>query len=516
VSVDSDLCLVETQDVNSRQCLGMPGIVHTVAFSPNGRYAAFVLRDVKTGQPEGKITVLDLVEGEPHLYNLVAPLADGVQVDSVLFADAMTFSTDSTKLIYDALSELKFGNGPYVQVWSIYSLDMKSGQTTILVPPRDGIDSGNPAVGRAGNRYLAYDALDLATGVSSVMVLDLFTGDASQVGSAPGGFSLPAFLGDESGVTYSASDPTAIATGRSLYKQGISADRRQGVGEPELWFHDANLGVIYRRGEFQSSNALPSVVLSLSADQINAQGSVTLSAAASDTDGAIDRVEFYEGSTKLGQVTVAPYNLTWENVPAGNYLLIARAIDNLGGAKDSEGHFLTVTGGTPGNKPPTVSLDLSAAEVSLPATVTLTATATDEDGAIVRVIFYDGRTNIAEVTAPPYTFVWTNASTGSHSITAHAIDNAGAETTSAARPLTVGAAPPIADKPEFAIEPMARGVVRLTVRGEPGYYIISMSEDLATWVDIYPVTVEASRIGSIEDSTVATNSRLFFRVRRQP
>jgi hypothetical protein len=61
-----------------------------------------------------------------------------VQVDTVRFADSMTFSTDSTTLIYDALSELKYGGGPLVQTWSIYSLHLDSGQTTILVPPTDG------------------------------------------------------------------------------------------------------------------------------------------------------------------------------------------------------------------------------------------------------------------------------------------------------------------------------------------------------------------------------------------
>jgi hypothetical protein len=43
-----------------------------------------------------------------------------------------------------------------------------------------------------------------------------------------------------------------------------------------------------------------------------------------------------------------------------------------------------------------------------------------------------------------------------------------------------------------------------------------MSEDLKNWVDIYPVTIEASGVASIEDSTGLTSSRLFFRVRREP
>ena len=63
-------------------------------------------------------------------------------------------------------------------------MHLDSGQTSILVPPKDGVDSGNPAVGRAGNRYITYDALQAATGSSSIMVLDLFTGQSAEVATS--------------------------------------------------------------------------------------------------------------------------------------------------------------------------------------------------------------------------------------------------------------------------------------------------------------------------------------------
>ena len=102
VSSDFDLCAVNTADYNSRLCLGFSGPVHSVAISPDDKLAAFVLRNKKTGQPEGKITLLDLAANKAITYNLVAPIADGVAVDNVLYADSMTFTTDSTALIYDA------------------------------------------------------------------------------------------------------------------------------------------------------------------------------------------------------------------------------------------------------------------------------------------------------------------------------------------------------------------------------------------------------------------------------
>jgi hypothetical protein len=46
----------------------------------------------------------------------------------------------------------------------------------------------------------------------------------------------------------------------------------------------------------------------------------------------ISAVQFYQGSTLLGQVTAAPYTFTWSNPPAGNYSLTANVVYNGGTA----------------------------------------------------------------------------------------------------------------------------------------------------------------------------------------
>jgi Zn-dependent metalloprotease len=520
VSEDFDLCVVETANPDSRECLGFAGKVHSVAISPDSRLAAFVLRDPETGNADGKITVLDLVEDQVSTYNLVAPSVDGVAVDTVLYADSMTFTTDSSALIYDALSQLQFGNGPNVQRWSLYSLRFDNGVTSILVPPQDGIDTGNPSVGRAGNRYVVYDARQVATGTSVITVLDLFTGESAPVATAPNAWSYPSFLGDESGVVYSAPDPAAVVTGFSLFKQELTTDRLHAQGGPTLWYDDANLGVVYRRGFFQGTNSLPAVSLEISADEIPALGTVTITATASDPDGSISHVEFYAGSIKLAQVETAPYAYTWQNVPAGNHLIIARAVDNIGGTKDSSPRLLTVSGTGNPNSPPTVNLTISADQIAAQGTVTLTAAAADRDGTITLVEFYNGSAKLAQVETPPYVYVWENIPAGNHLLTARATDNEGGTKESTPRFLTVTVTPP-GDKPQLSIESIAQGTVRLKVSGPPGYYIISMAENLnrgeappTSWVDIYPVTIDDTGIGTIEDTTAKTMSRLFFRVRR--
>ena len=70
--------------------------------------------------------------------------------------------------------------------------------------------------------------------------------------------------------------------------------------------------------------------------------SVTLNATAADTDGTVSKVEFYSGSTKLGEDTTTPYSYTWSNVAAGSYSLTAKTTDNDGAVTTSAAVPVTV------------------------------------------------------------------------------------------------------------------------------------------------------------------------------
>ncbi|MCX6872493.1 MAG: Ig-like domain-containing protein [Verrucomicrobia bacterium] len=88
---------------------------------------------------------------------------------------------------------------------------------------------------------------------------------------------------------------------------------------------------------------------------------------------------------------------------------------------------------------PTVSITspTDGATVAAGATITITATAAD-DGTITRVSFYDGTTQLgADVTTPPYSYVWSGVPTGLHKLTAKVWDNTGLSATSAEVKVTV-------------------------------------------------------------------------------
>lgn len=186
-----------------------------------------------------------------------------------------------------------------------------------------------------------------------------------------------------------------------------------------------------------AQNAAPSVSLSTPGNGSSylAPATVVLSAHATDSDGSIAQVEFFAGTTLIGTATAAPYTVSWDGVVAGSYSLTAKATDDQGATTTSSAVAITVAA----NQPPAVSLTSPSAGAAFvsPAEIMLTASASDADGTVVKVDFYQGTTLIGTATAAPYGLTWNDAPAGSYMLTAKATDDHGAVTTSAAVPVTV-------------------------------------------------------------------------------
>ncbi len=161
-----------------------------------------------------------------------------------------------------------------------------------------------------------------------------------------------------------------------------------------------------------------------------APATVNLAASATD-DGTVTKVEFFNGATKLGEDTTAPYTYAWTGVAQGTYSVTARATDNGGKSATSAPVSVTVR---PPNGTPAVSITApaSGAVFGFWANVTINASASDADGTVSKVEFFraDGATKLGEDTTAPYSYAWRMASSGTHILRAKATDNAGATTTS--------------------------------------------------------------------------------------
>ncbi|MFB9056871.1 BNR-4 repeat-containing protein [Mariniflexile ostreae] len=97
-----------------------------------------------------------------------------------------------------------------------------------------------------------------------------------------------------------------------------------------------------------STNVNPTVSLTAPTDGAEfVEGTtITISANASDTDGTITKVEFFDGdgatNRLLHTATAAPYTYEWTAAPLGARSILAKAYDNLGGAAVSINHITVV------------------------------------------------------------------------------------------------------------------------------------------------------------------------------
>jgi predicted esterase len=87
---------------------------------------------------------------------------------------------------------------------------------------------------------------------------------------------------------------------------------------------------------FKASGTSPVPVVSITSpadgQTFTAPTSMNITANASVSGGTIMKVEFHNGTIKLGEDVTSPYSFAWNNVPAGNYTLTAKATDNAGGS----------------------------------------------------------------------------------------------------------------------------------------------------------------------------------------
>lgn len=153
---------------------------------------------------------------------------------------------------------------------------------------------------------------------------------------------------------------------------------------------------------------------------------------------------------------------------------------------DPEGDRTTIPGWTvtnpgnaaskPANASPTVTLTAPAdgTTVTAPAVLAVSATATDTDGTIAQVEFFDQGALIGSVAAAPYSLL-VDWSVGTHLLTARATDNLGASATSTPVTLTVLAPEPVT----LSAPGLTDGLLTVTWTGGGGPFLVEQKADLA-------------------------------------
>ena len=143
----------------------------------------------------------------------------------------------------------------------------------------------------------------------------------------------------------------------------------------------------------------------------------------------------------------------------------------------------------PANAPPVVALTGPApgSNFTVGQTVPLAATASDPNGTIASVAFYSNGGLLNTDSNSPYSFNWTNAPAGNHSLTAVATDNLGMQTTSAAVNVSVGGGGGGGPTAAFAGSEASTQGDWPEAYGGDGYLIVADQTTLPAYASVNPI-----------------------------
>jgi len=194
-------------------------------------------------------------------------------------------------------------------------------------------------------------------------------------------------------------------------------------------------GFSYIRSTPPAANVPPTVAITspTNSASFTSPAIVPITATAGDADGSVTNVAFFDGTTFLGGTNNAPYTIT-ASLSSGPHALTAVATDNLGLSTTSTVVNVTVN---VGNAPPSVTITnpVDNAVFGNTASVTVQASASDSDGSVTNVQFFNGAVLLANFSTSPYSFSGTaiagKFSLGTNTLTAVAKDYLGNSATSA-------------------------------------------------------------------------------------
>ncbi len=425
----------------------------------------------------------------PDGKRLVAALQDPLQQDGnanalsrntrLLFFDVDTNSPTQGRMVAEYVYQVTLNNSPTTNKQTAISEIMALNNETFLVMERD-----SNGLGDGTNAGPLYKSVVLANTRGATNIAN--TGYDLEKG-APNAVSLPTNTALVAIAPVARQDLVAIVNSNELARFDLNlspnrttntlCEKWEGLGlvplvDPAapndfllLVFNDNdfNATTVYHNGVIVGTNALtidnmilayrvtlPGVGAAAPANSApgltltgptnttwSAPADFTLTASAYDQDGIVTNVEFFKGGVKIGEDTTFPFQLALTGVAAGSYSYTAVASDNSGASVTSAARVVTAT---VDNLLPNVTLSgPTNSTLSAPATVALVATASDPDGTVMKVEFYDNATKVGQKTSAPYSLTLSNVPAGMHTYTAVAIDNQAATNTSSALVVNVTA-----------------------------------------------------------------------------
>ncbi|WP_084050311.1 glycoside hydrolase family 19 protein [Aquimarina macrocephali] len=168
---------------------------------------------------------------------------------------------------------------------------------------------------------------------------------------------------------------------------------------------------------------------------------ITLKASATDTDGTVQSFVFKYNNTSINPTSSGNnYTASFTPTAFGEITITAFATDDQNNTSEKAISFTVkekTTGGN--NNAPVVSITSPGDNASFEAgtSIPITVSASDNDGTITKVTFFNSGNKIGESLSSPYTYTIANAVEGNYVLTAEATDDDGASSISSSISVSV-------------------------------------------------------------------------------
>lgn len=110
----------------------------------------------------------------------------------------------------------------------------------------------------------------------------------------------------------------------------VGADEVSGAPVIARLLNPADVGVGANPDAVPDSSIHLSITSPANGTSFTAPAAITINATASDDSSTITKLEFFNGTIKIGEDSAAPYSFSWVNVAAGNYAVQVKATDSRG------------------------------------------------------------------------------------------------------------------------------------------------------------------------------------------
>lgn len=176
---------------------------------------------------------------------------------------------------------------------------------------------------------------------------------------------------------------------------------------------------------------LATAITTPATDAVYAAGDTVRIAATAFGPKKITKVEFFQGSTKLGEDTTAPYAFNWTNVAPGSYALTT--IATMAGGQSTTSAPVNITMNAVSITSP-VDYSAYAAGTTIPVHLHVTTI----NSPVQTVLFYADSIQIGTSSTAPYNFNWEHPAIGAHNLVAKAIYQNGDTASAASIGIVVG------------------------------------------------------------------------------